>query len=96
MRMNQEFPNTISIISEIHQEIEITMKYEWLPIICKKCQALGHTKEVCRKKEETKVTKPKKIWVEKKIAENLEKKQKELDDEGFQEVKRKGKSLAGV
>ncbi|XP_062114707.1 uncharacterized protein LOC133825829 [Humulus lupulus] len=39
--MGQEFPDTLSFLNEIHQEIEVKVKYEWLPVVCGNCSGMG-------------------------------------------------------
>ncbi|XP_062081109.1 uncharacterized protein LOC133785911 [Humulus lupulus] len=34
VQMGQDFPDTLSFTNEIHQDIEVKVKYEWLPIVC--------------------------------------------------------------
>uniref|UniRef100_A0A803PIE0 DUF4283 domain-containing protein n=1 Tax=Cannabis sativa TaxID=3483 RepID=A0A803PIE0_CANSA len=58
VQINQEFPEIISFTNELDQEVEVFVKYERIPNICGNCEGMGHTTEVCRKKEEQK-----KAWV---------------------------------
>ncbi|XP_062100119.1 uncharacterized protein LOC133805997 [Humulus lupulus] len=52
VQLNQVFPEMISLTNELHQEIHLTVHYEWLPITCGKCSGMGHSSDICRKEEE--------------------------------------------
>ncbi|KAM6583735.1 hypothetical protein CsatB_010737 [Cannabis sativa] len=49
--MQQDFPDLIYFDNEHGNEVSVTDKYEWKPIVCKHCQGMGHTSEDCRRKE---------------------------------------------
>uniref|UniRef100_A0A803QPA7 DUF4283 domain-containing protein n=1 Tax=Cannabis sativa TaxID=3483 RepID=A0A803QPA7_CANSA len=87
VRLFQEFPEMIYFRNELQQDIDIMVKYKWLPIVCGNCTGLGHGTSVCRKTKETKA-----IWVPKNIEKNKEKvTEAKMDAEGFQQVKNKGR-----
>uniref|UniRef100_A0A803QP78 CCHC-type domain-containing protein n=1 Tax=Cannabis sativa TaxID=3483 RepID=A0A803QP78_CANSA len=49
--LSQEFPKVISFIDEHNHEIELEVKYEWIPLVCYNCSGIGHDTQSCRKKE---------------------------------------------
>uniref|UniRef100_A0A803Q962 CCHC-type domain-containing protein n=1 Tax=Cannabis sativa TaxID=3483 RepID=A0A803Q962_CANSA len=87
----QKIPEKNSFIDEFDHEVDLDVKYEWLPLVCYNCSGIGHRTSDCRKKEEKKEV-GKKVWVPKKPAMNVE---KQLDDEGFQKVS-KGKKVVSM
>ncbi|XP_062089026.1 uncharacterized protein LOC133795589 [Humulus lupulus] len=84
VKLKQDFPEIISFTNELQQDIHLTVKYEWLPITCGKCQGLGHRSELCKKEGEVRQK-----WVVKKKEEGDGKVEKhpEVDEEGFIPVK---------
>uniref|UniRef100_A0A803QQX9 CCHC-type domain-containing protein n=1 Tax=Cannabis sativa TaxID=3483 RepID=A0A803QQX9_CANSA len=84
----QDFPEKISFIDEFDHEVDLDIKYEWLPLVCYNCSGIGHRTSNCRKKEEKKEA-GKQVWMPKKPTINVE---KQLDDDGFQKVS-KGKKV---
>ncbi|XP_062089160.1 uncharacterized protein LOC133795723 [Humulus lupulus] len=48
--ITQAFPHVISFINELDQDIELTVNYEWLPVLCEHCKGMGHTTAICKKK----------------------------------------------
>ena len=75
VRLHQDFPQSITFIYEFGIEVMVDVQYEWIPLICKSCNGMGHKTEDCRHKE-----KVKQVWVPKV------KKQPVVDEKGFQEV----------
>uniref|UniRef100_A0A803P9P2 CCHC-type domain-containing protein n=1 Tax=Cannabis sativa TaxID=3483 RepID=A0A803P9P2_CANSA len=84
----QEFPEKISFIDEFDHEVELDVKYEWLPLVCYNCSGIGHKTSECRKKEEKKEA-GKQVWMPKKITKD---EGNQIDGEGFQKVN-KGKKV---
>uniref|UniRef100_A0A803Q2L2 CCHC-type domain-containing protein n=1 Tax=Cannabis sativa TaxID=3483 RepID=A0A803Q2L2_CANSA len=77
--LSQDFPDKIAFIDEFNHELELDVKYEWMPLVCYNCSGIGHSTKDCRKKEEKKELR-KHIWVPKqKVIE----KEKQVDAEGF-------------
>ncbi|KAK9750638.1 hypothetical protein RND81_02G209900 [Saponaria officinalis] len=56
VELNQFFPRKLSFLDEADILQEIDVDYDWIPVECSGCKALGHTVEQCRK------NKPKKVW----------------------------------
>ncbi|XP_062073377.1 uncharacterized protein LOC133777697 [Humulus lupulus] len=94
--ITQAFPHTISFINELDQDIELTVKYEWLHVCCEYCKGLGHTTPICKKKGPTTGAAPQ-TWVPKKSADGkLTKGKKQVvKADGFQKVV-KGKKSASI
>ncbi|XP_062112517.1 uncharacterized protein LOC133823685 [Humulus lupulus] len=76
----QYFPPKISFTDEFDHDIELDVKYEWIPLICKNCSGMGHGTNVCRNKVQTK-----KAWVPKEKAE-VKSVDPVIDEDGFQMV----------
>ncbi|XP_074313735.1 uncharacterized protein LOC141648928 [Silene latifolia] len=47
--VDQELPAQIAFKDEKGSVIRVDIEYKWRPIKCKKCQAMGHEMEHCRK-----------------------------------------------
>ncbi|KAF4396558.1 hypothetical protein G4B88_028872 [Cannabis sativa] len=80
--LSQEFPKVISFIDEHNHEIELEVKYEWIPLVCYNCSGIGHDTQSCRKKE-SREEQVKHVWIPKKSKETVE---IQKDKEGFQQV----------
>uniref|UniRef100_A0A803P4J5 CCHC-type domain-containing protein n=1 Tax=Cannabis sativa TaxID=3483 RepID=A0A803P4J5_CANSA len=78
--LSQEFPKMISFIDEFNHEIELEVKYEWIPLVCYNCSGIGHDTQSCRKKE-SKEEQVKQIWIPKEPKEKME---DQVDEKGFQ------------
>ncbi|VFQ67776.1 unnamed protein product [Cuscuta campestris] len=63
VQVQQDFPDRIQVVDNEGRVVDQTVIYEWKPTICSKCCKLGHTGELCRRKED-RVEKPilKKVW----------------------------------
>uniref|UniRef100_A0A803NMD7 Reverse transcriptase domain-containing protein n=1 Tax=Cannabis sativa TaxID=3483 RepID=A0A803NMD7_CANSA len=83
--MNQELPATVEFGDENGCNVLVGVHYEWKPVTCGHCSGLGHTTEVCRKKNETR-----KEWIVKEDKRPARTEEK-VDKEGFQQVIKKGK-----
>ncbi|XP_062104089.1 uncharacterized protein LOC133815249 [Humulus lupulus] len=82
----QDFPSKITFTDEFDHDVELDVKYEWIPLICKNCSGMGHGANVCRNKVQTKKT-----WVPKEKTE-AKKVTPVVDEDGFQMVG-KGKKV---
>ncbi|VFQ73812.1 unnamed protein product [Cuscuta campestris] len=89
---NQQFPEKIMFVDENNRLINLSVKYEWKPIICTKCSRLGHEEDMCRKKEmkgnqklvwKPKITKEK--YEQEKEEPDVQKQNRGLDTEKNQE-----------
>uniref|UniRef100_A0A803QQG8 CCHC-type domain-containing protein n=1 Tax=Cannabis sativa TaxID=3483 RepID=A0A803QQG8_CANSA len=86
--LSQDFPDKIAFIDEFNHEVELDVKFEWIPLVCYNCSGMGHSSTDCKKKKEKKEP-GKQVWVPKKT---VIEKQKQIDAEGFQKVN-KGKKI---
>ncbi|KAM6587258.1 hypothetical protein CsatA_009863 [Cannabis sativa] len=84
----QNFPEKIEFIDEFNHEVELEVKYEWIPLVCYNCSGIGHSTKDCRRQEE-KQEQSKQVWMPKK--KHLDK-EPQVDEEGFQMVN-KGKKV---
>ncbi|XP_062093855.1 uncharacterized protein LOC133799884 [Humulus lupulus] len=50
--IDQEFLDTVEFLNENDEITYVTLLYEWKPIRCTNCDGYGHSKEVCKKKNE--------------------------------------------
>ncbi|KAF4355778.1 hypothetical protein F8388_015262 [Cannabis sativa] len=80
--LSQDFPDKIAFIDEFNHEVELDVKFEWIPLVCYNCSGMGHSSTDCKKKKEKKEP-GKQVWVPKKT---VIEKQKQIDAEGFQKV----------
>ncbi|KAL2900331.1 hypothetical protein RDABS01_025413, partial [Bienertia sinuspersici] len=65
VKMDQIFPEQVKFKNEKNEIINVGIKYEWKPEICKKCKKLGHNEEQCYVKDPKK--KMAKEWKQKKV-----------------------------
>uniref|UniRef100_A0A803QH18 Zinc knuckle CX2CX4HX4C domain-containing protein n=1 Tax=Cannabis sativa TaxID=3483 RepID=A0A803QH18_CANSA len=77
--MLQEFSGLIEFENEHGLNVSVIVNYEWKPITCAHCKGMGHTAEVCRKKEGQKQE-----WVVKH--DNRKQVEKKTTPEEFQQV----------
>ncbi|XP_062088757.1 uncharacterized protein LOC133795319 [Humulus lupulus] len=77
---------------EFDHDIELEVKYEWLPLVCYNCSGLGHETKNCRKKMEGKDT-VKQQWIPKEHVNEVEKMASTVDEEGFQKVEKRKKVI---
>ncbi|KAF4402611.1 hypothetical protein G4B88_012396 [Cannabis sativa] len=82
--LSQDFPDKIAFIDEFNHEVELDVKFEWIPLVCYNCSGMGHSSTDCKKKKEKKEP-GKQVWVPKKT---VIEKQKQIDAEGFQKKTR--------
>ncbi|KAF4402302.1 hypothetical protein G4B88_003223 [Cannabis sativa] len=87
----QNFPEKIEFIDEFNHEVELEVKYEWIPLVCYNCSGIGHSTKDCRRKEE-KQEQSKQVWVPKK--KHLDK-EPQVDEEGFQMSCAKAEKIKG-
>ncbi|XP_062085878.1 uncharacterized protein LOC133791984 [Humulus lupulus] len=95
--ITQAFPHVISFINELDQDIEITVNYEWLPILCEHCKGMGHKASICKKKRS--ITGPaQQTWVPKTSVDGMWAKGKKqvVAADGFQKVVKGKKVQASV
>ncbi|KAK9681827.1 hypothetical protein RND81_10G030300 [Saponaria officinalis] len=59
VEMNQVFPRTLSFLDELGVFQEVVVEYDWLPVECRGCKAIGTTVEQCRKNKSRMVWRPK-------------------------------------
>ncbi|XP_062088347.1 uncharacterized protein LOC133794921 [Humulus lupulus] len=88
--IGQDFPVTVSFTDEFNHDVELEVKYEWLPLVCYTCSGMGHETNNCRKKQEGKDT-VKQKWIPKKQENEVKKKTSIVDEEGFQKVEKRKK-----
>uniref|UniRef100_A0A803QR69 DUF4283 domain-containing protein n=1 Tax=Cannabis sativa TaxID=3483 RepID=A0A803QR69_CANSA len=92
--IHQDFPANISFEDEYGANVNLSITYEWKPLICAHCKGLGHATTDCRKKEgktQQWVVKEKSNQEQKGAADTL------VVADGFQQVlkgrKEKGKEV---
>ncbi|XP_074305014.1 uncharacterized protein LOC141639943 [Silene latifolia] len=49
VEVDQKFPDKITFVDEMGQNVTVLVEYDWLPITCTKCKGIGHTEKQCRK-----------------------------------------------
>ncbi|XP_062075600.1 uncharacterized protein LOC133779685 [Humulus lupulus] len=91
--LGQEFPVTISFTDEFNHDVDLEVKYEWLPLVCYTCSRMGHETNQCRKKQEGKDT-VKQKWIPKKQENEVKQKSTLVDEEGFQRVEKRNKVVS--
>ncbi|RAL48813.1 hypothetical protein DM860_001133 [Cuscuta australis] len=68
--IHQDFPDVIQFVDKENMVLTRDIKYEWKPSRCSHCKMLGHTEELCRKKDKLQdKEKRRKEWVPKKQKE---------------------------
>ncbi|XP_060969918.1 uncharacterized protein LOC133037111 [Cannabis sativa] len=86
--LSQEFPSSISFTDEFNHDIDLEVKYEWIPLVCYHSAGIGHETNHCRTKEIVE-EKGKQVWVPK---QKQSKEKEGIDEDGFQKVT-KGKKV---
>ncbi|XP_074267053.1 uncharacterized protein LOC141590355 [Silene latifolia] len=65
VKVNQQFPESLSFMDEEGKERKVRLEYDWLPMTCNTCRGIGHATGQCRKKANTqKVTQ---VWRKKVV-----------------------------
>lgn len=67
--IGREFHLSISFQDEIGKMQLCKIEYDWIPIVCQKCNCIGHSSDVCRKGQPKVATK--KVWRSKVIQNHL-------------------------
>ncbi|XP_062080776.1 uncharacterized protein LOC133785571 [Humulus lupulus] len=83
--LKQDFPELIYFEDEYGCNVSVSVMYEWKPIVCGHCKGMGHTTDICRKKEGRKQQ-----WVVKEAvkeaATNQATQEPKVYADGFQQV----------
>ncbi|XP_074315123.1 uncharacterized protein LOC141651302 [Silene latifolia] len=58
VEIGQTFPDKLVFLDEKGQEVSILVEYEWKPSVCRTCRGIGHTNDMCKKKQSAPVAKP--------------------------------------
>ncbi|XP_074288629.1 uncharacterized protein LOC141613783 [Silene latifolia] len=65
VQVDQSFPATLQFKDEKGKTHDIKVEYDWVPVKCTQCQGIGHSKDQCRKRKESK--KVKQVWQKKVV-----------------------------
>ncbi|XP_074315380.1 uncharacterized protein LOC141651573 [Silene latifolia] len=57
VEIGQSFPDKLVFLDEKGQEVSILVEYEWKPSVCGACRVIGHTSDMCKKKQSAPVSK---------------------------------------
>ncbi|VFQ88410.1 unnamed protein product [Cuscuta campestris] len=85
--MKQHFPEEVQFEDDKGRIITQIVKYEWYPISCNHCKAIGHPENLCRKKTGER---KKMVWKRKDIPN----KEEEAKEEGKEEVQKEEEDKA--